>query len=395
MRWGVAESLSTGLDKLARVEVHLLHRSCPAFQACGCAGVGLAVVLAMALVAHEGLSRRVMVAVVLSAVASFFGLIMLTKVITGEEQIVYYRHEIAVLVVAAMLLWLLHQPILPYLDIALVGVGAFLVCGRVGCLLVGCCHGGPCTWGVRYRAEHAAAGFPAYLVGVRLFPVQAVESLTVLAIVIVGAILVLRGYPPGTALTWYAVNYCLARFWLEFMRGDPERAYFAGFSEAQWTSLFLVLGILGAELGGLLPYRWWHAAAAMALPCAFAVVLLRRSLQKTPKHRLLHPHHVQELATVIKLLSESTREHVESKSADAPAAIHIGSTSLGVQVSGGQLSAADGRVYHYALSSRAGIMTLDAAALLAKLILQLERASGTGEIVGGSRGVFHLLYATA
>jgi Prolipoprotein diacylglyceryl transferase len=392
MRAGATKSLSRNLDKLVRVEVLVLHRSWPAFQVCGCTGVGLAVVLAMALVVHEGLSRWVMTAIVLSAVVTFFGVVMLTKVITGEEQIVYYHHEIAVLAVAALLLWLLHQPILPYLDITLLGVGTFLVCGRVGCLLVGCCHGQPCTWGICYREEHAAAGFPAYLVGVRLFPVQAVESAWVLNIVIVGAVLALRGYPPGTALTWYVVNYCLARFSLEFMRGDPERAYFWGFSEAQWTSLLLVFGMIGAELAGLLPFYEWHAGAAIALLCSVAVVVLRRSLQSAPNHRLLLPHHIAEVAEVIEALSEI--ESVSNgtrwrRSALVP--VHIGCTSLGVQVSGGQFNSAEGCTYHYALSNRAGTMNQDAARALARLILFLRRAPGRNGIVRGSHGVYHLL----
>ena len=71
---------------------------------------------------------------------------------TGEERIIYYRHEIAVMVVAALLLWLLRQPLLPYLDVTILGIGMFLTCGRMGCFMVGCCHGRPHDWGVCYRA---------------------------------------------------------------------------------------------------------------------------------------------------------------------------------------------------------------------------------------------------
>src|SRR5439155_22019386 len=97
-----------------------------------------------------------------------------------------YHHEIDVMINAALLLWLLGQPLLPYLDLTILGIGMFLACGRVGCLMVGCCHGRPHSWGVRYKQEHADAGFAPYYVGVRLFPIQAVESLWVLSIVIVG-----------------------------------------------------------------------------------------------------------------------------------------------------------------------------------------------------------------
>ena len=42
----------------------------------------------------------------------------------------------------------LELPVLPYLDLTCLGLGIFLVCGRQGCLMVGCCHGKPCGWGI-------------------------------------------------------------------------------------------------------------------------------------------------------------------------------------------------------------------------------------------------------
>lgn len=107
------------------------------------------------------------------AVIIFLGMVMATKIITGEERLSYCDHEIVIMVVAALFLWLTHQPILFYLDITILGIGTFLFCGRIGCLMVGCCHGRPYHWGVCYRPEHAAVGFPPYYVGVRLFPIQA------------------------------------------------------------------------------------------------------------------------------------------------------------------------------------------------------------------------------
>jgi hypothetical protein len=153
------EVFNRHLDKLIRIEVYVLHRSCPAFQVCGYAGLALAVLLTMTLVTYRSLSPVVMAGIVLAAVSTFLGLAMVTKIVTGEERLIYYHHEIAVMVVAAGLLWLLRQPIPPYLDATILGVGLFLARGRVGCLMVGCCHGRSHRWGVCYRAEHAAASF--------------------------------------------------------------------------------------------------------------------------------------------------------------------------------------------------------------------------------------------
>src|SRR5262249_53815932 len=177
MRAWLLMILNSSFDNLVRPEIRVFRRSRPAFQVCGYTGLALAILVALALATRLGLSLVMMAALILAAVLTFFGLVMVTKIITGEERIIYYHHEIAVMVVAAFLLWLLRQPVLPYLDVMILGIGAFLVCGRVGCLMVGCCHGRPHRLGVCYREEHADAGFTPYFVGVRLFPGHAVDLL--------------------------------------------------------------------------------------------------------------------------------------------------------------------------------------------------------------------------
>ena len=49
-----------------------------------------------------------------------------TKIIIGEERLIYYHHEIAIVLAVTMVLWLLDQPILPYLDITILRIGTFL-----------------------------------------------------------------------------------------------------------------------------------------------------------------------------------------------------------------------------------------------------------------------------
>src|SRR5262249_46458556 len=154
-----------------------LKRSVSAFQLCGGGGFVCAVALALLLVSWQGLPLWIMTTLVLSSVLTFFALAMMTKMVSGTEQLTYHHHEIAVLGVAIIVLALLREPILSYLDGTILGAGAFLMCGRIGCLMAGCCHGRPCRWGLRYREEHADAGFTPYYVGVPLFPVQALESL--------------------------------------------------------------------------------------------------------------------------------------------------------------------------------------------------------------------------
>jgi prolipoprotein diacylglyceryl transferase len=390
------EALNRHLDKLVRPEVHMLRGARPAFQVCGYTGLALAVILTLILAPYLGLSHLVMALLVLSAVLTFFGLVMTTKIITGEERIIYYHHEIAVVVVAAFLLWLLGRPILPYLDVLILGVGAFLVCGRVGCLMVGCCHGGPHRWGVCYRKEHADAGFTPYFVGVRLFPIQAVESLWVLCIVTTGVTFVLNGRPAGAALAWYVVTYDLGRFCFEFLRGDPNRSYLWGFSQPQWISLLLMCGVVWAEMAGVLPFHSWHVVATACLGLAMIALGLARRFSRTARHRLLHPRHVREVAEAMSLISSPSTETkpagqwtVLPRNNSVP--IRVSCTSLGVQISGGKVGGAAGDSYHYTLSCRGGGMTEGMARILAGLILQLRRATGAGALVKGNRDVFHLL----
>src|SRR5262245_6870292 len=100
---------NTYLDKLVRPAVPVLRRSLSAFLVCGVSGLGLAILVTMILIMYLGLSPLVMAGLVVEAVIVFFGLVMATKIITGEEKIIYYHHEIAVMVVAALFLWLLNQ----------------------------------------------------------------------------------------------------------------------------------------------------------------------------------------------------------------------------------------------------------------------------------------------
>jgi hypothetical protein len=287
-------------DSFVRPTIRTRMGSASAFQVCGCIGLELAVWLALGLILYRGLSPLVMGLVIGSAIMTFYTVAYATKIVTNEERLTYYHHEIGVTLVAVLTLWLFQQPILAYLDVTLLGVGLFLACGRIGCLMVGCCHGRPSRWGVCYTAEHVDAGFPFYYVGVRLFPIQAVESLCALCIVVVGSAMVLQGALPGAALAWYTLAYNLARFCLEFMRGDSARSYWRGFSEGQWTALLLTWIAIAAELLHLLPAQSWHLFAALGMTFVFLVIgAWRRSWQAAPRP-LLHQSHIKEVAVTIR-----------------------------------------------------------------------------------------------
>lgn len=388
----IGERFNNHLDKLLCPEVHLFHLIRSSYLVCGYIGVLLAVLLATSLVTFLGLSPWVMAAIVLVAVLTFLGLVMATKIITGEEKIIYYHHEIAVLVSTSVLLRLLHEPILPYLGVTLLGIGMFLACGRIGCLMVGCCHGKPHCWGVCYGAEHAAAGFPDYFVGVRLFPIQLIESIWVFGVVIIGTVLIANGRSPGESLAWYIIAYDSGRFCFEFMRGDAARPYRWGFSEPQWTSLLLMCPIIWAELSGVLPLHLWHISAMGGMVLAMISISLSRHSRKTAKHQLLHPRHIREVAEAVDLVSSlAFQQTTPPERKPACKAIHLACTSLGIQISAGKIKDVAGQIDYFTFSSQPNTMTPETANIIAALILQLGYSSTPNQVVQGNPGIYHLL----
>jgi len=128
------------------------------------------------------------------------------------------------------------------------------------------------------------------------------------------------------------------------------------------------------------------------------VIALRRNLQEMMKFQLLHPRHVEEIARAIEVVSseatEVTASHVWTvlpKLESIQREIHVAGTSLGVQMSASRIRGAGDSIDHFAISQRDGEMTEATARILARLILQLKRATGPGQVVTGNRGVFHLL----
>jgi hypothetical protein len=240
---------------------------------------------------------------------------------------------------------------------------------------------------VCYRPEHAEAGFAPPFVGVRLFPIQLVESAWVSATVAVGVWMVLDGAAPGAALAWYVVVYDIGRFALEFARGDT-RPYRGGFSEAQWTSLLLMLVVVAAELRGAIPLHAWHVAAAAGMVATMAAVTARRWMRNDKRHQLLSARHIREVAEAVDVLAAS--DAAESPQVADEWTVQVASTSAGLRISAGRVDQPDGELRHYTLSADAALSEADARAV-GDLLLQLRHHEASGQVVPGREGVFHLL----
>ncbi|MBN2006744.1 MAG: prolipoprotein diacylglyceryl transferase [Anaerolineae bacterium] len=371
------------------VTFRAFNRTWSTYQALNALGLLLGTTIGLLLVRYRGLSVLIALAVSLAGVASIFGLAWISKLLTGEEYLLNNYHAQAVfLALSAALLWLWRQPAPAYLDLAAIGIAVMIGCGRIGCLAAGCCHGRPSRLGARYGVcygpEHVAEGMEPYLAGVRLFPVQALGSAGGWLIAAVGVLLVLGGSPPGTVFGWHVTAYGVGRFGLEFLRGDAGRRYWKGFSEAQWTALVTIGLLVGAEALGWLPLYAWHWVVGAGLALAMiAVSVWRRRQGDLPALR--QADHLHEVARGLYLLDQN------SAGADA---VRVFTTSLGIQLSAGEIAQDGGPpLRHYTLSRRDTPLTESSAATLGDLIARFRHPDAIPQIVRGQQdGVFHVLF---
>jgi phosphatidylglycerol:prolipoprotein diacylglycerol transferase len=170
-------------------------------------------------------------------------------------------------------IWYVRKHRLPVLrtwDAFTPGISLGHALGRLGCFAAGCCYGKPtdAPWGVVFTRPETYQLSRTPL-GVRMHPTQIYEFLAEITIFAILVLMIRRyrahGRRPahmnegGTALAsfagkitgTYAFLYGVARFFLEFLRDDPERgSVFGGaMSGTQLISIGLVI------LGGMLWLR--------------------------------------------------------------------------------------------------------------------------------------------
>jgi hypothetical protein len=286
-------SLNELLDRLPRTRVGRARREAPAFRTCGIVGFYLAIVATLAGTLLAGLTLLVAAALCAVCGLSFFAYAHLRRWLTGEEELVLLEHVWFAELCAAGFLWAFGLPVLAYLDVVAVGLCFFLACGRVGCLLVGCCRGAPSAVGIRYGEDCAREGFPRHLVGVRLLPVPAFEAAGLVLIGVTGLIALPFAHP-GDVFAWFLLGYAVMRFGLEGLRTD-ERPELLGLSQSRWMclgELTLVLA-LGLHAGGDLGTARTAALFGLLGALLVAGLILWRALD--PRRALLAPAHLEEV----------------------------------------------------------------------------------------------------
>ena len=106
---------------------------------------------------------------------------------------------------------------------------------------------------------------------------------------------------PGTVFLFYSLVYACFRFFIEFIRGDYERPLWLGASEAQWTSVIIVLILLFMGNLGWFPYYSWHTATAIFL-ILFLIVTIA-FYNTSNRSKLMNHRHINEIASGISFLS--------------------------------------------------------------------------------------------
>jgi phosphatidylglycerol:prolipoprotein diacylglycerol transferase len=128
-------------------------------------------------------------------------------------------------------------------DLAAPAIALGQAIGRIGCLMAGDDYGRPTTvpWAVTFTDPDAAAIGGAPL-GVPLHPVQLYESIVCLALFFFLVARSRRKHAEGDIILTYTVLYAVARFILEFFRGDADRGFVFGglLSTSQFIGICLV-----------------------------------------------------------------------------------------------------------------------------------------------------------
>ena len=153
---------------------------------------------------------------------------------------VFYGGFIAALLFAAWYIRLRHLPFWKVVDVYAPAISLGLSVGRIGCFAAGCDYGKPTTsaWGVVFRDpfSHEVSGVP---LGIALYPTQLYESLASLSIFAILLWRYSRKSRDGEIFVLYLALYAVARFFIEFLRGDEDRGFV--FHHLLSTSQFIAI----------------------------------------------------------------------------------------------------------------------------------------------------------
>jgi len=126
-----------------------------------------------------------------------------------------------------------------YFDIGAFTTPLFHFFARIGCFLSGCCYGLESHIGFMYK--HAIVDEAN---GVNRFPIQLVESFYNLLLFIFIYLLYKKNKLKGNLIYLYLSLYAIARFIIEFFRGDSYRGFLFGISTSQIISILIIIFVI-------------------------------------------------------------------------------------------------------------------------------------------------------
>ena len=162
----------------------------------------------------------------------------------------FYGGFIGGLTASALFFW--RHPAVPVwraADVCAPAIALGQAIGRVGCFMAGDDYGRPTNlpWAVTFTDPEAArlGGTP---LGVPLHPVQLYESAACLLLFFILVALGRRTHRDGEIIVAYTLLYAVARFGLEFFRGDADRGFVFGgwLSTSQFIAIVMVVAAIGA-----------------------------------------------------------------------------------------------------------------------------------------------------
>lgn len=379
-----ASVLERLLSRFLRPTLRIFGKSVSAYNAFGVLGMVVAATIAFGLTYAKGLSLYVTAGLLGLALLVSIANIVLTTLITGRDSLVFLRYFLTIMAAAALLLRIIEQPILPYLENLMLGIGAMQGVGRIGCFRVGCCYGKPAPFGIRYTDRYAKAGFPDPLIGVRLFPIQLLESSWIFLSVSTGIILSLTSTVTGYGLSSYILIFSSGRFCFELFRGDKARPYLGWLSEAQWISVGMVCSVLILEQMQVLPFHLWHVVAG-AVMLFMAAYVVYNSLHSSV-FQLKKPAHIASISKALALLEKGRQQQTAGAHA-----VHLRQTTAGIQISDGIMEIQNQRIHHYTLSHKGDTLALNEAIALAKIIQSWHPQEEKTKLIDDNRNTFHFL----
>lgn len=327
----------------------LTSRRISTYTIAGFIGYAAANVLAIVLAQVWEMTLTERVITFFAPPVAFLVVVTIASAVAGQERIVFYQTALAGLVAVVGVGAIAGARISPMLDVATLGIGTFLVFGRIGCWSVACCHG-TLGKGVVYGPAHVEVGFWARWSGRPLWPVQAIEALAS-ALLVIAALVI-----PGSPAAIYLAGYAVVRFGLELVRGDGLRPYAYGLSEAQWVAVATTLAVA----------IWQPAIASIGIAAVLAIaagIVIRRRRTR----ELFLPPHLRELERMMQQAYDGTRHE----------------TTLNVAVSRHALP--DGRI-DYVLSSTNPQWSEATCRALARLMWSEWQL-----VVGKTPGVMHVI----